>query len=371
MFRLIRVVIVAGVAAFGFIGCGPEVPPPGLADAALSQRQKQEFVHALKPSGSEVPVIAIVALNEGTEMTDLMLPYAVLKRANVAQVQLVAPRSGIVDLYPALQVDGAHALSDFDRAHPAGADYVIVPAMEPDNDAKVIAWLQGQKDRGARIISVCSGARVLANAGLLDGRQFTGHWYDRSTLLERSPGARYLPHQRYTIDHGVGTSTGVSASIPTVLALVEAIGGHDKAQAMADDLGVHAWGPEHDSSQFGLSFRRGADYLLNKATSLRDERFSVPARDGMDDVALVLAVDAWSRTGRARVQAVSADPEVKLRSGLTLVTQAAAPNAQPLPLSAELKPVEQLDQTLSEIAMRYGERRRDWVMQELEYPNGY
>ena len=357
------------IEALALKGCGggPPRPPGGSREATAAERQAQVFVDALKPGREGTPLIAIVALNEGTEMTDFLLPYAVLQRAGIADVQPVAPRRGRVLLYPALQVEVAHDLASFDEAHPSGADYVVVPAMADDNNPAITAWLRQQAKRGARIIGVCVGALVLGRAGLLDGRRCTTHWFYRGTLLKRHPSAVYVPNQRYVIDGAIATTTGITASIPTMLALVEAIGGREKAQALASELGVDSWTPAHDSSLFGLTPHRAWSYLLNKAAFWRHERWSVDVWDGMDDIALAFAVDAWSRTGRVRVD-VSASGPVILRSGLVLPARPAAEGAPRLPLKPELKPVQQLEQTLHEIAAWFGPARSEWVMTELEYP---
>ena len=355
------------LAALALLGCEAGVSlPPAEADAAMSERQAQAFVEALKPRRPGRPVIAVLALNAGTETTDFLLPHAVLQRAGVADVQAVAPRRGRVTLYPALQVEVAQDLASFDHAYPSGADYVIVPAMRDDNDPAVTAWLKQQADRGARIIGVCAGTLVVGRAGLLDGRRFTTHWYYRSTVIERHPGAVYVAHQRYVIDRGVATTTGITASLPTMIALVEAIGGRDKAQTLAAELGVDSWSPAHDSSPFGLNAIRAWNYMLNKAVFWRHERWSVDVRDGLDDIGLALAVDAWSRSGRDSVDASASGP-VKLRSGLMLVAQPAAQGTPRLPLAPALMPAQQLDRTLCEIAERFGAERREWVMMELEY----
>ena len=86
----------------------------------------------------------------------------------------------------------------------------------------------------------------------------------------------------------------------------------------------------------------------------------------MDDIALALAADAWSRTGRVSVEA-SASGRVTLRSGLVLVAQPAAEGTPRLPLAPAVKPIQQLDRTLWEIGERFGAARREWVMMELEY----
>jgi transcriptional regulator GlxA family with amidase domain len=335
----------------------------------LAERQAQAFVEAMKPRRAGPSVIAVLALNEGTETTDFLLPHAVLQRAGVAQVHAVAPRRGTVRLYPALQVEVNEDLATFDRAHPQGADYVIVPAMQTEDDAAITAWLRKQAELGARIVGVCNGTLVLGRAGLLDGRRVAGHWYSRKAVRERHPSSTYVPHQRYVIDRGIATTTGITASVPTMLALVEAIGGRDKARVLADELGVASWSPAHDSSRFALTVARGANFLLNKAVFWGHQRWSAPVSDGSDDIALALAADAWSRTGRIGVDATSPTTgAVKLRSGLTLSTQPDAPAAPRLPLASGLKPMQQLERTLCEIGERHGAARLDWVMLEMEYP---
>ncbi len=369
MFRLLTVVMVSSIAALWLAGCGTGMKmPPAPADPSLREQQTQVFVEAMKPRRAGRPVVAIVALNEGTETTDFLLPHAVLQRADVADVKAVAPRRGRVELFPALQVEVAQDLDGFDRAHPSGADYVIVPAMSTDADPAVTAWLRRQAQRGARIIGVCNGTLVVGSAGLLDGRRFAGHWYSRGKVLERHPGATHVPHQRYLADRGVATTTGITASIPVVLALVEAIGGRDKARAVAAEVGAASWSPEHDSEPFALTVGRGASYLLNKAPFWSYERWGVDVRDGTDDIALALTADAWSRTGRVNVHAESASPgTVTLRSGMVLVVEPASQSTPRVPLTSAMKPLQQLDRTLCEIQEHFGASRREWVVLEMEY----
>jgi transcriptional regulator GlxA family with amidase domain len=356
------------VTALTLVGCGSDISiPPAQTDSATSERQAQAFIEAMKPRRPGRPTIVILAVNEGTEMTDFLLPHAVLQRADVADVQAVAPSRGRVRLYPALEVEVAQDLATFDRDHPSGADYVIVPAMENDNNPAATGWLKQQADKGARIIGVCAGALVVGNAGLLDGRHFVTHWYYRDTLLEAHPTAMFVPHQRYVFDRDVATTTGITASVPTMLALIEAIAGREKAQAVAVDLGVSSWTPAHDSTQFGLTPVRATHFLLNKAAFWRDEQWHAQVQNGMDDVALALVADAWSRTAHVSIAAAAPGP-VKLRSGMTLVAGPAAQGTERMPLAADLKPIQQLDRTLCEIGEHFGDARREWVAMELEYP---
>ena len=356
-----------GIAALASAGCGDNIHvSPAANDPVKIDRQEQAFVEALKPLHPGRPVIAVVGLNEGTETTDFLLPHAVLQRADVADVQHVTPHGGRVVLYPTLQVEKTQDFATFDQTHLAGADYVIVPAMSNNRDPAIMEWLKQQAAHGSRIIGVCAGALVVANAGLLEDRHFTTHWYYRSALLKQHPSAVYIPHRRYVIDGNVATTTGITASVPTMIALVEAIGGRQRAQALASELGVSSWNPAHDSSLFGLTAARAFSYLMNKAAFWRHEQWIVDVQDGMDDMALAFAADAWSRTGRVSVKASAPGP-VKLRSGAILFAEPGAPDLPHVPLTPSLKPMEQLDQTLCEIGDRFGRARRDWVMMELEY----
>jgi putative intracellular protease/amidase len=334
--------------------------------------RENAFIDALKPRRAGTPIVAVLAANQGTEVSDFLLPYALLQRAAVANVHAVALRRGQVILFPALQIEVKQDLSDFDRAYPTGADYVIVPALDRDghpavHDPAITGWLQRQAQHGARILSICAGALALARAGLLDHRRFVSHWHYLSRILKTRPSAIYVPNQRYVVDGNIATTTGITASMPATLALIEALGGRGKAQALADELGVNSWTSQHDSALFALNVRRVWSYLLNEAAFWRSERWSIAVCDGMDDVTLALIVDAWSRTKRVDIAATSPSGAVRLRSGITLLAQPSAEGLHQLPLTPGLKPMQQLDRTLCEIAERYGKSRREWVMLEMEY----
>ncbi len=319
--------------------------------------------------GEGRPVVVVLALNEATETTDLLLTHAVLQRSGVAEVRVVAPRRGPVRLYPALQVEAELDLAGFERAHPDGADYVVVPAMEPDDDPEVTAWLRRQAAGGSRVVGVCAGALVVGNAGLLEGRRFATHWYYRDRVLERHPGAAWVRDRRYVVDGGVATTTGITASVPAMLALVEALGGRERARTLADELGVDAWSPAHDSAGFGLTAARRWGYIVDTLAFWRREQRFVDVRDGSDDIALALATDAWSRSAVVEVEAAAAGPSVRLRSGLVLAARSGvAPDAPRVPLDTGVAPVRQLERTLCDIERRYGAQRRDRVEQEMEFP---
>ena len=248
--------------------------------------------------GQRPPVIAVLALNEGTETTDFLVPHAVLRQARVGVVEAVAPQPGPVVLMPALEVEGAR-LRVVRRSLSCRGGHRGGAAMHRDDDLAVRAWLQRQAAQGAVVVAVCSGALVVGQAGLLEGRRLTGHWYDRSTLLRRHAGG-VCAGLRYLADGPVVTTTGVSASLPVSLALVEALAGTARARAVADELGLPAWQAVHRSDRFGLGLAQVWTLAANTALFWRHERIELPVANGADDVALAFAADAWSRSYRPR-----------------------------------------------------------------------
>ncbi|MFH8616951.1 helix-turn-helix domain-containing protein [Streptomyces sp. NPDC017979] len=104
-----------------------------------------------------------------------------------------------------------------------GADTVVVPGWVPTTEPPsepVVRALRRAHDRGARLVSICSGAFALAHAGLLDGRRATVHWGQATEFAARFPAVRLDPDVLY-VDHGdVATSAGSGAGVDLCLHLV-------------------------------------------------------------------------------------------------------------------------------------------------------
>ncbi len=103
-------------------------------------------------------------------------------------------------------------------------------------DARLIAEISRLAAVSRRVTSVCSGAFLLAQAGLLDGRRATTHWQYCDVLAELFPAVTVDPDPIFVRDGNVITSAGVSAGMDLALALVEDDLGHDVALAVARRL---------------------------------------------------------------------------------------------------------------------------------------
>jgi transcriptional regulator GlxA family with amidase domain len=98
-----------------------------------------------------------------------------------------------------------------------------------ERDEHLIAWLKDAANRSRRVTSVCSGAFLLARAGLPDGRRATTHWASCSELAARYPAVTVEPDPIFVRDGNVATSAGVTAGMDLALALVEEDLGRDVA----------------------------------------------------------------------------------------------------------------------------------------------
>lgn len=365
-------VVLLGLAGFAWWILGLPAATAGGAPPPVPQEEAAALLATLRHDGADRPLVAVIGLNDGTETTDYLVPTGILRRADVADVVLLAIDPGPVLLFPALEVEPDATAADFDAEHPEGADYVVVPAMSRDDDPAVLAWLRDQARKGATIIGICAGAKVVGAAGLLEGRRATTHWYYLREMLERSPTIDYVADRRMVADRNVVTTTGISASMPMMLTLIEALAGRPKADGIARDLGVATWDMEHASDAFNLTYPFATTVLANRLAFWRRDEWGIELRSGMDEVSLALVVDAWSRTYRSStVTFAGSAPVVTTANGVRVLPDrsvAAWREDRIVPNFATLRPADALDRALDDIADRYGGRTTHVVAMQLEYP---
>jgi AraC family transcriptional activator FtrA len=134
------------------------------------------------------------------------------------------------------------------------ADTLIVPACANVHDAPPEALVEAVRaahDRGTRILSICSGAFILAAAGILDGRRATTHWMHATELASRYPAVKVDPTVLYIEDDNVITSAGTAAGIDACLHLVRV----DHGAAVAAELARRLVTPPHRDGGQAQYFR--------------------------------------------------------------------------------------------------------------------
>ncbi len=171
---------------------------------------------------------------DGVQVLDATGPLEVFHCAGRYDVAVVTPGGAPVRASNGLVLGGGAGLDDgpLDTLVVAGGQGARAAAGDP----ALGAWVRAAAGRARRTCSVCTGAFVLAAAGLLDGRRATTHWASAGALARAHPAVDVDPDPIFVRDGDVWTSAGVTAGMDLALALVEDDLGPAAALAVAREL---------------------------------------------------------------------------------------------------------------------------------------
>ena len=241
-------------------------PPPRLRrqyPARLIERetriQKQHTVIRVRHAADRVRA------GPNVEILDLVGPLQVFARASemprrensgsppiysVEVVSISSSRSLIANCGVRITADRTfrEVRGKIDTLLVAGGDAIEQNEINPE----AVRWLKRISPRIRRVGSVCTGAMLLARAGLLDGRRATTHWNWCQTLIKRAPRARVERDPIFVRDENVYTSAGVTAGMDLALALVEEDHGSRLALQVARNLVLYLRRPG-GQSQFSAA----------------------------------------------------------------------------------------------------------------------
>ncbi|MFI5606428.1 GlxA family transcriptional regulator [Amycolatopsis sp. NPDC051903] len=221
---------------------------------------------------SPAPHRVAIFVYDGVTLLDVAGPAEVFKEANRFgadyRIVLVSPTGEDVtsNLGFKIAVDGA-------VADETAADTYLVPGSDRHPRVRVPRYLAEAARVPAagagRVASICTGAFILAAAGLLDGKRATTHWKVTHELAARCPTCRVDPDAIYVRDGNTYTSAGVTAGIDLALALVEEDHGPDLTRRVARSLVVYLQ-RSGGQSQFSAPLQGPAPHTpaLRKITDL-------------------------------------------------------------------------------------------------------
>jgi AraC family transcriptional activator FtrA len=179
-----------------------------------------------------------LAVTDGIPLFELAVPWTIF---GLDLSDLADPWYDVTVCAPgAARVGGwLHAETQYGLEALAAADTVIVPACHDviDNPpAELVEAVRAAYDAGARVASICTGAFVLAAAGLLDGRRATTHWMHAALMAERYPEVDVDPGVLYVDEGRILTSAGKAAGLDLCLHIVRTDMGAGVANALARRL---------------------------------------------------------------------------------------------------------------------------------------
>jgi transcriptional regulator GlxA family with amidase domain len=242
---------------------------------------KEEFPMAETPvsydgaSGSQVRSIGIVAF-DGVEILDLTGPMEVFALANLGlqstgtvsenayPIRVLAKQTGLVTASCGLKVHADRAYGDLTD----DIDTLLIPGSPDVNavlaDPDLQEWVRAMSTRVRRLVSVCTGAFLLAKTGLLDGLRATTHWAYCDRLAADYPSVTVEPDRIFLREGYISTSGGITSGIDLALSLVEEDWGREMALLDARYMVVFLRRPGGQSQFSG--------YLVSEATTHPDLR---------------------------------------------------------------------------------------------------
>jgi transcriptional regulator GlxA family with amidase domain len=320
----------AGLALTGIVGL---VSSARLIMAAPDPARLAAVVAAPAPRHDPArPTVALVLGDTRTEATDFLAPYAMFAESGAYNVYAVAdsrePRTlaGGVDVVPQL------SFAELDERVPDGPDVILTPAItgiESAENAPILAWLRQHRD-GATLFSWCAGAEVLAASGLIDGRSVTTHWEDIDHLAARYPALDWRRGVRYVDEGDVVTTGGLTAGVDGTLHFLSTRNGPDVANRVADAMHYprSMFADDPRAAQYALEPVDAAVYL-NLSFNWPKPSAAVWLYDGVGEVDLAAAVEAFAVTSATAATTVAAAPSILSQHGLQIVPRRLAEEATP------------------------------------------
>jgi len=205
----------------------------------------------IEKSAQKNPTVAIL-LFDGAEVIDYAGPWEVFGQAGF-NIVTVAENSKPIDA-----VFGQKLIPDYTFGNAPAADIVLVPGGRGSRQAMqngaVLKWLQQRAQASNYTMSVCTGALILAKAGLLDGLTATTFHDALDLLSQAAPKTHVVSDQRYVDNGKIITTAGLSSGIDGALHLVSKIKGNGFAQATALTL-EYQWDPDGKFARAALADR--------------------------------------------------------------------------------------------------------------------
>lgn len=197
------------------------------------------------------PRTLLFVLFDGVQSLDLTGPLEVFAGAEQRTPGTYRIRTASLDGGPVRASSGLTLVPDEALTAAPDPHTLLVPGGQGTRapDPRLIDWLRVHGPHARRLVSVCTGAILLAAAGLLDGRRATTHWAYCDKLARDHPAVTVEPEPIYVRDGDVATSAGVTSGIDLALALVEEDLDRDVALTIARHLVVFLRRPA-DQAQF-------------------------------------------------------------------------------------------------------------------------
>jgi putative intracellular protease/amidase len=267
------------------------------------------------------PTAVVLAGNHNTESSDLLGPYETLATSGRFNVYVAAPERRPSPLFPGkLNLVPHYSFAEYDQAFGGRPDLVVVPYI-PDAEPAVLEWIRAKAAAGSTILSICAGAQVVADAGVLGGQSATTH-HDTLPVVEKShPEVQWVHNRRYVDSGQFISSAGITSGVDASLYTLERFFGRDVADQTAQAMGYPHTRFLDDPTWLVPS--NNIVQTLPNAYRMHPTQIGMVLYDGVREVEVSSILDTYPRSYAAEVQPLGLESGIiQTRHGLDLLAPA-------------------------------------------------
>lgn len=273
------------------------------------------------------PTVAIVLGDPLSEVTDVLGPYALFAMSDKYNVYTVASSKTLRTLTGNLDILPHYSFEELETLLGDSPDVIVVPAIPDIHTAKnksILAWLNKHKN-DSLLFSWCTGAEVLAAAGLLTGKEATTHWADLGWLERKYPNVKWQRGLRYVDNGSLLTSAGLTSGIDATLYFLAKRHGEVLAETIARDIHYPSFqfvsAPQIE--QYTLQ-AKDSIYFLNAMFYWWKEPTGVWLYDGVGELELASIFDVYAASWINKLSTFANEAVIRSRLGLYLVPRYSA-----------------------------------------------
>ncbi len=385
-FRRVLAVALAGLAAAAAAGA---FHASGAVDAVYPPPRSLPLPPPSTAGADDRPTVAVLLGPAGANAADVLAPYETLAVSGHYRVVTVAERRTPIPLTGGLELVPDRTFADL-----GPADWIVVPEVQEASSPRLqstVDWLRERYAGGARILSVCAGAGLLARTGLLTGRPATSSWLGLYGFERQYPKVRWQRGVRYVDDGRIITTAAVLSGVDGALRILEREHGTDAARLAASAVGWRTYRPG-GAADIAAAHPAPADTVALLNAGFRPPvHAGVLLTPGVGEIELASVFRTYTQLAYiARLTAVTVDGQpVRSRHGLTFVPRTAVPTgydrllvpghdaavthrADPAwrPVYVHARAGFPFDGTLRDLAATTDVPTARWVAKTLEYSPG-
>ncbi|MCC6453809.1 MAG: DJ-1/PfpI family protein [Caldilineaceae bacterium] len=266
--------------------------------------------------------VAVLASNQGTEISDFLAPFEVFATTGAFNVYAVAPeRTFTPFMWGGLDIMPHYSFAELDQLLGKDPDVIVIPFFKDPENPEIVEWIRGHAGPDTLVVSICAGVDTLAATGLLDGGRVTTHQTYFGVMAEKYPNLELVRNVRYTDNGMTITSSGITGGIDASLHAIDRLLGKQAALDVAHKLNY-----PHvqflDAPLFQVPARGMSEITkgLNGAFYWNRQEIGAFLFEGVGEIDLSAVLDTYGSTFTARATTFAAAREViRSRNGLYLI----------------------------------------------------